>query len=255
MASQGPVKGQGLKTYVLRRGDSLASVARRFKVTREDLLDMNQLTSAQFKAGRRIQIPPAIPKDFEEELPARTASAGSRRTPAPLVTVPAIPMHPPLGSPASQGTESASVAPPTEPQTMPAPVPGPPVVQEVPPPAVVPTERTLPGGKALRAAPGDTLAKLARAHQVPLGELMRLNPAAVRKLHPGDLIRLPGAEGPPATADPAMGSRALVYRVKKGDTLASIARRHGVSIQDLKAWNNLKGERLLKGQRLHLGPR
>jgi len=101
----------------------------------------------------------------------------------------------------------------------------------------------------LRAKAGDTLAKLARRHQVPLGELMRLNPQAAKALHPGDEIRLPGA----ASAKPA--SQAVFHRVQKGDTLASIARKHGVEAKDLKAWNGLKGDRIQVGQKLRLAPR
>ena len=50
-----------------------------------------------------------------------------------------------------------------------------------------------PSVSILHAKPGDTLAKLARSHQVSLGELMRLNPEAVKTLHPGDEVRLPSS--------------------------------------------------------------
>ena len=43
-----------------------------------------------------------------------------------------------------------------------------------------------------------------------------------------------------------------VYRVRKGDTLYSIARRHGVSIENLRAWNRLKGSALSIGDRLQI---
>lgn len=47
-----------------------------------------------------------------------------------------------------------------------------------------------------------------------------------------------------------------VYRVRKGDTLYAIARRHGVSIENLRAWNGLKGSALAVGDRLQiLAPR
>ena len=42
----------------------------------------------------------------------------------------------------------------------------------------------------------------------------------------------------------------LVYRVRKGDTLSSIARRHGVSVADLKTWNRLSSSALSIGARL-----
>jgi len=47
----------------------------------------------------------------------------------------------------------------------------------------------------------------------------------------------------------AVSSR-LIYAVKKGDTLASIAKRHKVSATQLKALNNLRSNRLSSGQKL-----
>jgi len=40
------------------------------------------------------------------------------------------------------------------------------------------------------------------------------------------------------------------YRVKKGETLTSIARKFGVTVQDLKAWNNLSNKSIIAGRQL-----
>jgi LysM repeat protein len=45
------------------------------------------------------------------------------------------------------------------------------------------------------------------------------------------------------------------YTVKRGDTLASIARDGGISIAELRAANNLSGDRILAGQTLFVPPR
>lgn len=42
------------------------------------------------------------------------------------------------------------------------------------------------------------------------------------------------------------------YKVKPGDNLWSIARRHGVHVKDIKRWNGLKSDKLKPGQRLTL---
>jgi len=57
--------------YVIKRGDSLRSVAARFNVNPEDLLTANNMTKAKFKAGRRIQVPPPSiqPVDKQDMLP------------------------------------------------------------------------------------------------------------------------------------------------------------------------------------------
>lgn len=41
-----------------------------------------------------------------------------------------------------------------------------------------------------------------------------------------------------------------VYVVKKGDTLSAIARKYNVSVNNLKAWNNLKNDNIGIGQKL-----
>jgi len=40
----------------------------------------------------------------------------------------------------------------------------------------------------------------------------------------------------------------ISYEVAPGDTLGAIARRYGVSVADLRRWNNLRGDRLSVGQ-------
>lgn len=59
-----------------------------------------------------------------------------------------------------------------------------------------------------------------------------------------------------ASARPQGGTATspIVYHVRKGDTLSTIARRHGVSIESLRAWNGLKGSALGIGDRLHIHP-
>ncbi len=44
----------------------------------------------------------------------------------------------------------------------------------------------------------------------------------------------------------------IVYVVKSGDILGSIARGHGVSVKDIKEWNKLKGDTIYPGQKLRI---
>jgi hypothetical protein len=62
------------------------------------------------------------------------------------------------------------------------------------------------------------------------------------------------AERPRATASraasPAGG--ATTYRVRKGDSLWEIARRHGTSVEQLKRTNNMKSSKIVAGQRIRI---
>lgn len=48
----------------------------------------------------------------------------------------------------------------------------------------------------------------------------------------------------------SLGQQKLVHKVKKGQTLGSIARRYGVTVAQLKKWNNLKSNNVRIGQNL-----
>lgn len=53
-----------------------------------------------------------------------------------------------------------------------------------------------------------------------------------------------------------VGRDRIVYRVKSGDVLGSIAMRHGVSVANLKRWNNLGSSNTIHvGQRLNIFPK
>ncbi|MEW6164651.1 MAG: peptidoglycan DD-metalloendopeptidase family protein [Pseudomonadota bacterium] len=60
-------------------------------------------------------------------------------------------------------------------------------------------------------------------------------------------------EAPIAAQPAAPGGK--FYTVKKGDTLYSIAREHGVAPRDLQAWNNIENPgRIATGQQLRVSP-
>lgn len=44
----------------------------------------------------------------------------------------------------------------------------------------------------------------------------------------------------------------MTYRVRSGDVLGSIAMRYGVRVDDIRKWNNLRGNMIRTGQRLTL---
>ena len=44
------------------------------------------------------------------------------------------------------------------------------------------------------------------------------------------------------------------YRVRRGDTLSSIAEEHGTTVRKLQAWNGLKGTRITAGAVLRIYP-
>jgi murein DD-endopeptidase MepM/ murein hydrolase activator NlpD len=115
---------------------------------------------------------------------------------------------------------------------------------------------------------GDTLASIAKAHATTIDDLAKANGLkSPYRLAVGQTLKLPGAaasdEAPPETKtkskkapadkpEPASAAPETAT-VAKGDTLAAIARKSGVSIDDLARLNGLKKPYRLKvGQTLTL---
>ncbi|NWL11813.1 LysM peptidoglycan-binding domain-containing protein [Paenarthrobacter nitroguajacolicus] len=90
---------------------------------------------------------------------------------------------------------------------------------------------------------GDTLGAIAAKHGVPLSSIFSwngLNGSSI--IYPGQKIKVSGGSAPSAPAAPAPAPAPLAgtgsYTIKAGDTLSSIASRHGVSLAALMAANN-----------------
>jgi membrane-bound lytic murein transglycosylase D len=100
---------------------------------------------------------------------------------------------------------------------------------------------------------GDTLTRIAARYGISVRELARLNKLSVRsQLRVGQklVVNLPAA----ISSRPVPASRSTSYQVRRGDSLTSIARRHGVSVADLREWNGLRSNKISVGQRLMVSP-
>ena len=116
------------------------------------------------------------------------------------------------------------------------------------------------GGERIRArrhrvTKGESLWLIARRYGVPLADLVswnRLDPEAW--LMPGQTLELRESSGPSVPAATASAKRESGrYIVRNGDSLWLIARRQGVSVDDLVAWNRLDPDGwLMPGQILEL---
>jgi membrane-bound lytic murein transglycosylase D len=91
---------------------------------------------------------------------------------------------------------------------------------------------------------GDTLWSIARRYDMDPSELKQLNGLASNTIYPGDrlLVRY----------DAQSADREFFYEVRSGDSLWSIARKHKVTPEDIKRWNNLKSNVIHPGKSLHL---
>ena len=93
---------------------------------------------------------------------------------------------------------------------------------------------------------GESLEKIAKNYGVSVQELIKANKNInPNKLKVGENLCIPQKTST-KTQDYA------TYKVKKGDTLHSIAEKFGVDVQELKDFNNLKSEKIIEGQELKI---
>jgi membrane-bound lytic murein transglycosylase D len=111
------------------------------------------------------------------------------------------------------------------------------------------TPRSASGNLAYVVQPGDSLWTIARAHKVKLNKLMRNNHLGPKDtLSVGKTLKIPGT-----TAVTRKVTRKVHYKVRKGDSLARIAGKFNVSINQIANWNKLDAKRYLQpGQGLLL---
>jgi LysM repeat protein len=150
-----------------------------------------------------------------------------------------------------------------------------------PAPAPVATAQPAPASTAAQAyvvKKGDSLWKIAKVENVTVGELSRANnmsktsvlkvgqkltvpPAKAEKTSvatasviptPADANSVPS--GATASAAPATGTddSGNLYVVKSGDSLWKIARHQNITVAALKLANNLNGDSLKVGQKIHI---
>ena len=96
-------------------------------------------------------------------------------------------------------------------------------------------------------AKGDSLWSIAKKYGIGVDELSAANQLAKSAtLRLGQQLTVPAKAAPAAPDTDA----ANTYAVKSGDTLGSIARKHGTTVSALRAANNLSGDALRVGQKL-----
>lgn len=120
------------------------------------------------------------------------------------------------------------------------------------------SERAAASEPALAAAPqlrsykvrsGETWGKLARRYNVSAQSLAKLNKSTVdARLTPGQRVNLPAL----ASQQSDSKRQKIAYRVKRGDSINTIAARFDVSVEDIQHWNANLSKQLKPGQQLTL---
>lgn len=87
---------------------------------------------------------------------------------------------------------------------------------------------------------GDTLSEIAEQFSLSVTELKSINGLQGNTIQIGEVLELPGSDS----------SLTSEHKIQRGETLSEIAQFYRVSLADLRAANNLRGDRILIGQTL-----
>jgi peptidoglycan lytic transglycosylase D len=102
-----------------------------------------------------------------------------------------------------------------------------------------------------RIAPGDTLSSIARVYRTTPRAIAQANHLQISpELDPEGKLIIPIAPGKhPATEQATYARRITRYKVRKGDTVQSVADNFGIPPAMVRRWNHLRGESL-QGRRV-----
>lgn len=239
-------------SYTVRKGDILSEIAKRFNLTNTELKNMNGMKDNKVHVGQVLIVNPAAAQTAESK-PSKTSSTekptfytvhkgdnldviarkynltaeelkslnnlqSSKISAGQKLMV--------AGTPESQRTQTASTPQKASYST---------------------TDYTV--------KKGDNLDVIARKHNLTVEELKTLNDMQSNKISAGQKLKVPASattERNPSANSATQNSSATSseYTVKKGDNLDVIARKHNLTVEELKALNNMQSNKISAGQKL-----
>ena len=203
--------------YIVKSGDSLYSIAQRYGVSVNDLIEANNLSTTNLKIGDQL----LIPKQKESNYITYKVKQGDSLYQIAQkygITVNEIKNTNNLTSNLLQIGETLLIptkkaeSTPLEPST---------------------TDQTIYTVKS-----GDNLYNIARIYNVTVDELKKANNLNTNNLTIGQKLIIPTSQS------------TIIYTVKSGDNLYSIAIKYNKTVSDIKRQNNLTSNTLTIGQKL-----
>ena len=203
---------EGTNTYVVQKGDTLYSIARKYNVSVNDIKTLNNLTNNNLSIGTILKIPTI--NNIDDNIPSNNTYIVKKGDTLYSIAKKYNLTVDKLKSLNNLSNNLVSIG-----QVL--------VVDEVEAPSLNYNEYIV--GK------GDTLYSIARKFGISVNELMQYNNLNNTVLSIGQILKIPGEEK-------------TTYVVKAGDTLYGIARKYNKTVEDIKSKNNLSNNILSIGQ-------
>jgi len=221
------------KYYKVKRGDNLSEIADQFQVTVSDIKRWNHLRSNKAPLGKRLKIMTQERVAFHSVLPSKKSTDST--------TVKAVAQQTSTASPALEFKEEKVVS-----------------QKEV--------------TKKYKVKSGDNLGAISAKYEVSVADLKKWNRLQNNNIGVGTILKVIKKEQVvtvvrkpiktnssvavvdknTATKPETISSEQATYVVQAGDNLSSIAKKHNLSVADLKKWNNLPDDAIQLEAKLHL---
>lgn len=234
-----------VKYHTVKRGETLSKVARKYGVTTSAIKKWNRLRRNTLRRGQRLKINTYIRVDKpveEEPEEQETTTLASNETQKPAVEQKEVAeTETTVDNDEEPAEESEQVAKP-EPK---------PAKKKAEKKAAEPSEPA----KYHKVRSGESLGSISEKYGVTIAQLKDWNGLRSNRINAGQRLKLYSSAEPdnddvaekPAKKEKA---KAKTHTVKRGETLSSIADRYGVTINDLKEWNDISGSSINAGQKL-----
>lgn len=203
----------GSNYYTVKSGDSLWSISRKFGITVDELKSANNLSSNLLSVGQNLIIPGKEAQATSDEYVVKkgdTLYSIARKYNTSVDNLKSI---------NNITTDSLAIG------------------QIIKLPSTSST-----ASDTYIVKKGDSLYSIARTYNTSVDKLKEINNLTSNALAIGQVLKLPSSNA----------SEKVVYTVKKGDSLYSIAREYGTTVDAIKKLNNITSNTLSIGQKLLL---
>jgi membrane-bound lytic murein transglycosylase D len=251
-----PTPAEASRPYQVKRGETLAQIAARHQTTADTLITLNKLRKPyKVIAGQKLVLPSVVATPASKAQPLAAAQHYQVKRGETLAQVAArhdttiaqlISLNK-LRKPYTITTGQQLVLP-AAPAAQPAPAPA---VAEATVTAPVPAEASRP----YQVKRGETLAQIAARHQTTANTLITMNKLRKPyKVTAGQKLVLPSAVATPASKARPQAVVQKRYRVRQGDTLATIADRFETTTANIITANELRRPYTIKPGQVLLLP-
>ena len=202
--------------YIVQKGDTLYSIARKFNTTVSELVNLNNLTSSLLNIGQQLKLPQ---KEEQNDYDTYTVVAGdSLYSIANKYNISINDLIDFNGLPTTVLAIGETIR--------------------------IPKNEVINKENVYVVKPGDTLYRIANTYGVSVNDLIIANNLSSNILTIGQELIIP--------IKPVIEEDYVVYEVIPNDTLYSIARRFNTKVDAIKSYNNLTSNLLNVGQILQI---